>query len=82
MINSNPHSGSNVNYNGSNLSANAQGSRGPFVTVQLRGGAATGATDNNTFLIGTHNLLPQGDAITNPNETAGSWRTRLYTRLG
>ena len=80
MINSNPHSGSNVNYNGSNLSANAQGSRGPFVTVQLRGGAATGATDNNTFLIGTHNLLPQGDAITNPNETAGSGGGQGYTQ--
>ena len=49
------------------------------ITVELRSGASTGATDANTVLHGSLKLLPQGDTITNPGETAAAGGGQGYT---
>ena len=48
-------------------------------TIELRGGVATGATALNTTVIGTFQVLPDGDIIGTPNETAGAGGGHGYT---
>ena len=76
--NSDVDTSSNINYNGVNVSAN-RSFEAVFETVELRGGAATGATDENTTVIGTFQAKPQGDTIGQPKETCGAGGGHGYT---
>jgi len=70
-INSDPPG---VDYDGTNYTIGTGELEPPLevTKIELRGGAATGANDTNTTLIGSFELLPQGNLIANPNETAAS----------